>query len=256
MSKIGRNETCHCGSQLKYKKCCLNKTTKNISFNVNSNSKEEDFFSQFNKKELLATIALLKSLPQNHGKNIRLEEIQKKVLQTENQQNKSIDYKKLYEYLSKNYSFNYQEDPPENLFTENIMTPLGNMIVFPGVTEGQVYILQSLINVLSNKNSLPDVFIKQALGMTFFLLIVSDLICTSLNYGRNLSYIDTDSNNIYFPDDDFLNNNIKNLIFNKQRLEKLFNRIHLDFSLIENFLIYKIIFIYIIDYMMFYDVII
>lgn len=237
MSKIGRNETCHCGSQLKYKKCCLNKTTKNISFNVNSNSKEEDFFSQFNKKELLATIALLKSLPQNHGKNIRLEEIQKKVLQTENQQNKSIDYKKLNEYLSKNYSFNYQEDPPENLFTENIMTPLGNMIVFPGVTEGQVYILQSLINVLSNKNSLPDVFIKQALGMTFFLLIVSDLICTSLNYGRNLSYIDTDSNNIYFPDDDFLNNNIKNLIFNKQRLEKLFNRIHLDFSLIENFLI-------------------
>ena len=61
MSKIGRNETCHCGSQLKYKKCCLNKTTKNISFNVNSNSKEEDFFSQFNKKELLATIALLKA---------------------------------------------------------------------------------------------------------------------------------------------------------------------------------------------------
>ena len=244
MKKVGRNDSCPCESGLKYKKCCLNKidndfffrgigNTGNSKFKTNTKS----FFSQFDRKELLATIALLKSLPENHGKNIRLEEIQKEILQSKNFQNNSIDYKKLNQYLSKNYSFNHQEDPPENLFTENIMTPLGNMIVFPGVTEGQVYILQSLINVLSNKNTLPNAFIEEALGSTFFLLIVSDLICSSLNYERNLSYIDTDSNNIYFPNDDFLDKNTGKLIFSKERFEKLSDKIHLDFSLIENFLI-------------------
>lgn len=244
MSKIGRNESCPCKSGLKYKKCCLNKLDNDFSLpgigsavNNEFKTNTHSFFNQFNRKELLATIALLKSLPENHGKNIRLEEIQKEVLQSKNFQNNSIDYKKLNEYLSKNYSFNHQEDPPENLFTENIMTPLGNMIVFPGVTEGQVYILQSLINVLSNKNSLPDIFIKEALGSAFFLLIVSDLICSSLNYERNLSYVDTDSNNIYFPNDDFLNKNSEKLIFSKERLEKLSKKIHLEFNIIENFLI-------------------
>ncbi|WP_375605386.1 YecA family protein [Flavobacterium davisii] len=244
MTKIGRNDFCVCGSGLKYKKCCLNKTYDNFRnfknenlFNNKLDKNDLTFFSQFNKKELLSVIALLKSLPQNHGKNIRLEEIQKKVLLTENHQDKTIDFEKLNKYLSKSYAFNYQEDPPENLFTENIMTPLGNMIVFPGVTEGQVYILQSLINVLSNKNSLPNAFIEEALGSTFFLLIVSDLICSSLNYERNLSYIDTDSNNIFFPNDDFLDKNMGKLIFSKERFEELSDKIHLDFSLIENFLI-------------------
>jgi hypothetical protein len=235
MIKIGRNDFCPCGSGIKYKKCCFD--NKGNNYSKSSETNNLSFFSQFDRKELLATIALLKSLPENHGKNIRLEEIQKEVLNSKNFQNNSVDYKKLNEYLSKNYFFNYQEDPPENLFTENIMTPLGNMIVFPGVTEGQVYILQSLINVLSNKNSLQEIFINEALGSTIFLLIVSDLICISLKYERNQSYVDTDSNNIYFPNDDFLNNNIENLIFSKERFEKLCHRIQLDFSLIENFLI-------------------
>lgn len=244
MIKIGRNDFCPCESGLKYKKCCLNKTNNNFGdfkkenlYNNKFDKNDLTFFSQFNKKELLATIALLKSLPQNHGKNIRLEEIQKKVIQTKNCHDKPVDFEKLNEYLYKNYSFNHQEDPPENLFTENIMTPFGNMIVFTGVTEGQVYILQSLINVLSNKNSFPDIFIKEVLGLTYILLKISDIICTSLNYESNLSHINTDSKKIYFPDDDFLSKNIKHLILNKETLEKLCYRIHLDFSLIENFLI-------------------
>ncbi len=235
MEKVGRNDSCPCESGLKYKKCCLNKKENNYFKLTETNS--QSFFSQFNKKELLAVIALLKSLPENHGKNIRLEEIQREVLLSKDIQTNSIDYSKLDEYLAKNYSFNFQEDPPENLFTESIMTPIGNMIVFPGVTEGQVYILQSLINILSNKNSLPKDFIKEAIGLTSFLLIVSDLICKSLNYKRNLSYADSDSNNIYFPKDDFLNNNIQNLIFNQERFEILCLKIDLDFSLIESFLV-------------------
>lgn len=225
MKKVGRNDSCPCKSGKKYKKCCMSKFE-------NSN-----WFSHFSKKELLSLIALLKSLPQNHGKNIRLEEIQKDILKSKNFENNPIDYKKLEEYLSENYSYNYLEDPPENLFTENIMTPIGNMVIFPGITDGQVSILQSLINVLLNRKDIPNIFAKEALDLTFFLLSVSNIICDSLNYERNLSYEDTDSNNIYFPNENFIKNNIEKLIFPRETLFKLCIKLHLDFNLIENFII-------------------
>jgi hypothetical protein len=38
MVKIGRNEICHCGSGIKYKKCCLN--NKSIQMNKNENSEK------------------------------------------------------------------------------------------------------------------------------------------------------------------------------------------------------------------------
>lgn len=225
MKKVGRNDSCPCKSGEKYKKCCMNKF------------KSSNFFSNFSKNELVAVTALLKSLPQNHGKNIRLEDIQKEILKSKNYQNNPIDYKKLKEYLFKNYSYNHLEDPPENLFTENIMTPLGNMIVFPGLTDGQVYILQSLINVLSNKNTFSDIFNKEALGLTFFMLNISNLICSSLGYKRNLSHIDTDSNDIYFPNENFIHNNLDKFIFSKDKFEELCNKLNIDISLIENFIL-------------------
>lgn len=196
-----------------------------------------NFFSNYNKKELITLIALLKSLPQNHGKNIRLEEIQKEILKTENFENNPVDYKKIKEYLLENYSYHHLEDPPENLFTENIMTPLGNMVVFPGLTEGQVYILQSLINVLANENPFSDDFNKEALGQTFFMLTISNLICSSLNYKRNLSHVNVDSNDIYFPNEKYIYENLDNFIFTKDYFEYLYKKFNIDNDLIENFIL-------------------
>ncbi|PIF30655.1 SEC-C motif-containing protein [Flavobacterium sp. 9] len=243
MSKIGRNDSCPCDSGLKYKKCCLNNSNNNLGKHIDKilinriDKDDSSFLSMFNKKELLLVIALLKSLPQNHGKNIRLEKIQKIVLQLRDNQNSSVNYVKLNDYLSRNYSFDHNEDPPENLFTENIMTPLGNMMVLSGITEGQVSILQLLVNVLSNENFLPKEFLNDSLGSTFLILKISDLICNSLGYKRNQSFVDTDSNDIYFPDDRFIDNNINKLVFSKVQIQNLCDTLDIKHNQIDDFLI-------------------
>ncbi len=239
--KFGRNTSCPCGSGIKYKKCCISKVQALTDREKNKFAEKEtydsNFFTKFDNKQLLATISLLKILPQNHGKNIRLEMVQKLVLQSNNKSRESIDSRELEKYLSKNFSFNSLEDPPENLFTENIMTPLGNMIVFSGVAEDHVYILQSLINVLSDSKDLSDDYIKEALGGSLLMLKMSDLICSSLHYDRNQSLIPTDSSKIYVPDDIFINSNRDKLIFDKRTIASLCLTLKIDSDIIKNFLV-------------------
>lgn len=58
MRKIGRNEKCYCGSGLKFKKCCINKTTSSINIPQNPSIINEDLvnkclnmvYSKFNSK--------------------------------------------------------------------------------------------------------------------------------------------------------------------------------------------------------------
>lgn len=56
MSKLGRNEPCHCGSGKKYKKCCLNKDEEKNQMDSNSNNEgyidyDEDFEEIFEEEE-------------------------------------------------------------------------------------------------------------------------------------------------------------------------------------------------------------
>lgn len=59
MSKLGRNEPCHCGSGKKYKKCCLNKDEEKNQMDSNSNNEgctdyEDDFEEIFEEEEEIA----------------------------------------------------------------------------------------------------------------------------------------------------------------------------------------------------------
>ncbi len=54
MSKLGRNEPCHCGSGKKYKKCCLNKDEEKNRMDINSNNEgyiDDDFEEIFEEEE-------------------------------------------------------------------------------------------------------------------------------------------------------------------------------------------------------------
>ena len=56
MSKLGRNEPCHCGSGKKYKKCCLNKDEEKKKMDINNNSEgctncDEDFEEIFEEED-------------------------------------------------------------------------------------------------------------------------------------------------------------------------------------------------------------
>lgn len=214
MSKIGRNDSCPCGSGLKYKKCCISKERAIIPTMPSFNGLMSDYLFQrkynsknvisdllmYDKSDMLCIISYLQTLPENHGKNIRLENIQSALLASEKQEKgKFINLHNLKSYFEKHFLHNHLEDPPENLFTENIMTPIGNKIIFPGLAQGQIYYLQQLINVIS-MGDFDDNFRRAVLSPALLLLSISDYIAKALEYPRNIRSVDTNSNNIFVSD--------------------------------------------------------
>lgn len=219
--KTGRNEPCPCGSGMKYKKCCLGVSNDDISdfrqmdfpdFYKEMKKKAIEsekvdaisFFSEYDNSELLKLFSLLHVVPNNHGKNIRLEELTKQAIKS-NGSGGVLNIEKIKKYIHENFSHNHNEDPPENLFTENIMTPAGNMTVFSGITEGQVYILQQFLNTISRNNTnINSEFKKEALESTMLLLAISDFIANGMGYSRNIKTEISENNDIYFPESDFI----------------------------------------------------
>src|SRR5688572_24922212 len=112
---IGRNEPCFCGSGKKFKKCCIEKDSNNINDFSNLSFREflekkkdipnkkkvsaKTFFEQYNTVDLLTIIGLLKVLPENHGKNLRLEEIQKQVILANNNNENLINISSLKDFI-------------------------------------------------------------------------------------------------------------------------------------------------------------
>lgn len=216
MVKIGRNDLCPCGSGKKYKKCCINKepvpipamlnrsfdsfASNNLSYQNNEKKEDITDLLKYHRTDMLCVISLLQTRPENHGKNIRLENIQYSLLSTIKQdEGKKVNFSGLKYYFDRHFLFDHREDPPENLFTENIMTPIGNKIIFPGLAQGQIYFLQQLINVIS-MGEFESSFIRSCLSPTLLLLSISDYIAKSLKYPRNMGWVNTESNDIYVPD--------------------------------------------------------
>lgn len=253
--KVGRNELCPCGSGKKYKKCCISKQPTNIpdlenldfaSFLSEAKSKMVEskkvdatsFFNKYDNSDLLKTIALLSVLPENHGKNIRLEEITKQAIQSNNGKNELVKLRRLKNYLRDKFPHNHMEDPPENLFTENIMTIAGNMTVFPGLSEGQMYSLQQFINILGNERSkLNSTFKNEALASTLLLLAISNFVANSLGYDRNMLSDPADDNQIFFPPDEFIQSNKEWLSLSKSELKILATSVKTNISSINDFLL-------------------
>jgi len=252
--KIGRNDPCFCGSGKKYKKCCLNNTVtkfgdlskmdfpnfcKEITKKIEEKEKVNAtiFFKKFNNSDLLKKLALLQVMPENHGKNIRLEEIIKQAIKSNNESHEFVDIVSLKKFIHKKFPYNHNEDPPENLFTENIMTPVGNMIVFPGITDGQIYSLQQLINTLSNNEiDINSVFKKDALDSTLLLLSISDFIARAFNYERNILADYDESNNIFFPSANFFEK--KNYFtFSRKKLSSIAKLLKVNIKSIDDYLI-------------------
>lgn len=248
MFRIGRNDSCPCGSGTKYKKCCIDKKTimpvvpnwdgNTLFENYKSSLDSEEDISdllKYDRLDMLAVIAYLQVLPENHGKYVRLESVQRLLLSAEKQRvGEKINYNNLIEFFEANFLYNSHEDPPENLFTENIMTPIGNMIIFSGLAQGQLYFLQQLINVVS-MGEFEKTFVHSCLSPTLLLLSISNYIAEGLGYSRNMRGVHIESNNIYIPT---TNLDQKRLFrISKYNMEKLANSFGGDISNIDLFLL-------------------
>lgn len=221
MGKLGRNEPCPCGSGKKYKKCCIGKT-RNFTKQRDEifeemtllKSKEKTrmidelkMLENYDKYQLLAILSYIQASPENHDKNIRLDKIKSHILNNiTSKGNKIPKWNELILLFENNFQADCDEDPSENLFTQNIMSPVGNTIVFTGLAEGHVYFLQQLINVLYQGN-FPNDIKRECIRPSMMILLISDLIAKRFGYNRNMLGVITESNNIYVPNESNLTTN-------------------------------------------------
>lgn len=76
--KINRNDPCSCGSGLKYKKCCLEKDNMwDVAESLEDKILNETFryIESFDSEHILNMFIGLQLMPENHGKNIRIEKL-------------------------------------------------------------------------------------------------------------------------------------------------------------------------------------
>ncbi|WP_312345267.1 SEC-C domain-containing protein [Chryseobacterium binzhouense] len=204
--RIARNEKCPCGSGLKYKKCCINKPKSNLKQMKPSNKKEQStFFSKFDELELLKTFAGLSILPQNHGKNIRLDELVVRSFLCETEGTSNPDSNELNKFLTAQYPSHHMEDLCTNTFTDLITFLGGDYIIFPGITEnGQELLSNQLGSIFHWPNSaIPEWFKDNTVTASLFMLGISDLIAKRLKYIR---YIldSSDTKKLFVPDNNKL----------------------------------------------------
>lgn len=177
--KIGRNDPCPCGSGKKNKKCC--NTSRIITASKYA-------FENFNPIDVLTAFSLLQLVPENHGKNLRIEKALADYLLVLD----SISYLEHKSFSSKiflkefnNIYFRLGEDPPENSYIENIMFKNGNNMVFAGISEEGTSIVQNLIDSMNVfHDQFPKEFILEVENGILFILEIHNLLCEKLSFHR------------------------------------------------------------------------
>ena len=217
---IRRNGKCTCGSGKKYKKCCIESGR---TFDTTQAQVEPpSIFSQYNSVELIKTFASLTLLPQNHGKNVRLEELTRKAVQNFNEQINTIPESELQAYLDEYNAMYYQEDPATNLFTDLITFYGGDYIIFPGITDGGSYVLSYLLTAIYNwpESYIPEQFRRNCMHVSRLMLNLSNIIAQRLGYQR-YTKDQVENNAIHFPTSVQLNRLKNAIVFSEDEMQQL-----------------------------------
>lgn len=235
MSKIGRNQPCPCGSGKKFKKCCIDKPIQHSNINSNRKNSFEEFVKNNKSTSLLKFFSLLQVLPENHGKIVRLEDIQTTIASNLNNAQSNIDLSILKKLVDKNFPDDYREDPLENCFTENIMFHNGNNVVFTGINHNATEIIQNLIRVIFHTpNNLNEDLKNYVSDGLLFMLLIHNEIAKNLGFSRNMSGSSLE-NNITFPSDDLLKYT-QLFEFPEKMIFELFKKLGINKDVINDFL--------------------
>ncbi len=198
--KLGRNAKCPCLSGLKYKQCCLKK-----GFIFEKQKKKtfkfpKTYFEKFDMVDLVATFAAISIYPRNHGKNLRIEHLIFKAICESGKGSHLSNIPELNEYLIENFAHHPHEDPPENLFTENIIYTFGNNTVYGGNFEQGAFTLNNLISAIQFNKQLPKDFFSHTNDALLLLLTISHRTSIFHDHKRNLKGdYDSSGSEILFP---------------------------------------------------------
>lgn len=207
--KVGRNDPCVCGSGAKFKKCCMNKNTQpNAGGSSSQNVKEPDpepFFSDYTTQELLKIFAGLTLMPENYGKNFRLEELGTRSILSMNVTGSTPTAQEIQNFTKTEFPSSYMEDPSVNLFTDLVTFYGGDYLLIPGITESGEQILRNLLTAVYQwpRTDLPSQYGINVKHVARLLLLISDRIAKRAGLQRYQDGIEEDSL-IVIPDDNKL----------------------------------------------------
>lgn len=189
MTKPNRNDLCPCGSGDKFKKCCIDKPEHLRNWPSQESKPKRmlpPIFTTNNSIDLLKSIAALEIVPENHGKNIRVESLTLAALEGFNSSTKKISQSELKSFINNNYPFHPLEDPPLNLFTDLVSYHGGDYLIFPGITETGSFILSNLLTAIFQwpDGNFPKGFQVNCHHGIKFILSISDVLVGAMGYSR------------------------------------------------------------------------
>lgn len=240
-NKLSRNSKCPCGSGQKYKYCCLRKGIKfERSGEAHADNKEEDILSSFFRKyssiDTALTISAAALDPANHGKEVRLDYLVYQALKYGSAEYSRVDVKRLRDFVTKQYPSCGLEDPPDSLFTENIVSSLGNTTVYNGNFINGGFVVSHLVRAIDySGGDLPQGFVELTSASYRLMLALSNIVASRVNQAPNHfgGYYESDTP-IFFPEN--LDKLKDSLFFSQERIKSLMEELNVSSEVFDAFL--------------------
>ncbi len=192
---------------------------------------------KYNRLDLLKIIGALQLIPENHGKNIRLEILAQIVIQFSNEPRNNITHKELCEIFESGYTEHYLEDPISSFFTENVIFFGGNYIVFPGINNNGTRILNFYLEgIFAINNTLPNEFKEKIYQGVIFILTLSQSMASQAGLIRYL-YEEDDFENIFIPEEESLNILKRAITISEDEINSILIKYKIQKEIISYFLI-------------------
>ncbi|MDD5544765.1 MAG: SEC-C domain-containing protein [Acidobacteriia bacterium] len=253
MSKIGRNDLCHCGSGEKYKRCCLEKDriaqgNENQSVQPKTEDSLRALAQRVTVDSLVSALAGLMVLPDNMAKVVLLERAIQAVLESHVESSvptQPLTSGDLAAAVGSSQIFaalRMLEDPAEGFFSENISCVGGNYTIFPGINNKSGFVLQHLLRATmleGHSDGLPDKLKYWAGPNAHALLLLSNEVAKRLGYTRWISGPNGDDmpRVIVVPDDATLATLQAAVSFSRGQLDDLLQPFGLPFDCFSPFIV-------------------
>jgi hypothetical protein len=158
---------------------------------ISDDNNEEDilnsFFSRYYGIDTAREIAALGLNPRNQGKEVRIDFLCYQASQKGAKEGLPVNTVELKRFINKHYPSCYLEDPPQDLFTENVMHIGGNAVTCSGNFPQGSFILNHLLKAVNfNSENYPQEFVQVVNDTSHLLLTISDAIAEGIGHGRNI----------------------------------------------------------------------
>lgn len=199
-------------------------------------------FSKMNQGELLSILAGLSIIPENQNHSFGLIVALRLAGSVKNNNIKTplvmneVDRILNDELLLKS-PVSYLEDPPEDVFTDNIEFIDGNFVIYTGGGSGEAFILSNLLrSIFSQRDSFSKEFINGVGAASASLLSISNEIARRAGHYRYMDGKDGFSNRIAIPNDEKLRKLVFAVTFSDSEINGLLKEKGLSIASLKPFI--------------------